>query len=51
MVVMEIIIGGDVILEVEDIPVTMRHEEWRRIRDASIVKLKILRGGQIVQLN
>lgn len=54
----KLIIGGDVILAIEDIFITTAHDDWSNIRAAiaskaenDSVRLKILRGGKIVHLN
>lgn len=51
------IIGGDIILSVDGIPVTTEIEDWKKIRaainekgDLSALGLKVLRGSKIVDL-
>lgn len=54
----KIIIGGDIILSIEDIPITTDHDEWARIRQIITAKgnhdalsVKVLRDGEIVHIN
>jgi S1-C subfamily serine protease len=53
----KLLIGGDIILAIEDIPITVNPEDWMKVRvvlseksDISRFKIKLLRAGKIVYL-